>query len=172
VVRVRRSVTHAGAAHGEVEVSVEPADRAAALFDEGFSCSQSVLMAHAERLELSRNQASGVAACFGGGMSRMGGVCGAVTGAFMVLGLHSGKRTSDDTAAEDRTREACLSLVRDFRARHGSIRCRTLIGVDLNDTEARQAAKAAGLFAQRCTSFVRDATSMAEVWVALSRSGR
>jgi C_GCAxxG_C_C family probable redox protein len=140
---------------------VDAVERAVELFREGFACSQSVLMAHADRVGLSRDAAAGVASCFGGGMSRMGSVCGAVTGAFMVLGLHSGKRTGDDTAAEDRTREAALAIVREFRARHGSIKCRTLIGYDLSDPASRESAKAADVFAQRCACYVRDAARLA-----------
>ena len=53
---------------------------------EGFSCSQSVLAAFAPDLGLDTAAALRVSAAFGGGMGRLGGTCGTVTGALMVWG--------------------------------------------------------------------------------------
>lgn len=61
-------------------------EKAAALFDEKFNCSQAVLGAFAEEYGLSEEQALHIALCFSAGM-RKGEVCGAVSGAIMVLGL-------------------------------------------------------------------------------------
>jgi C_GCAxxG_C_C family probable redox protein len=70
-----------------------------------------------------------ISACFAGGM-RGGEVCGAVTGAYMALGLaHCG---SDCTTAEGRQAayEEVASFNSAFRERHGSLLCRELIGLD------------------------------------------
>ena len=50
-----------------------------------FNCAQAMLGAYAEELGLDRAQALKVATGFGGGMGRMGGTCGVITGAYMVL---------------------------------------------------------------------------------------
>ena len=61
-------------------------DQALQLFSEHFHCSQAVLAAFAPECGLSHEQALKLGACFGSGM-RKGEVCGACTGALMVLGL-------------------------------------------------------------------------------------
>ena len=58
-------------------------------FKKGFNCSQAVFGTFSEQVGLDCETACKVATGFGGGM-RMGGTCGAVTGAFMALGLKYG----------------------------------------------------------------------------------
>ncbi len=67
--------------------SVEAVER----FKKGFNCSQAVLGSFSKQFGLDCDKASKVATGFGSGM-RMGGTCGAATGAFMVLGLKYGKQ--------------------------------------------------------------------------------
>ena len=73
-------------------------------FYEKFNCSQAVLGAYADDYGLTVDQAMKVAACFSGGV-RKGEVCGAVSGAIMVIGLKYGdgpdyKATAYPKAAE------------------------------------------------------------------------
>ena len=51
------------------------------------NCAQTVITTFCEELGLDRAIALQVANGFGGGMGRTGRTCGAVTGAYMVLGL-------------------------------------------------------------------------------------
>ncbi len=71
------------------------AENARATFRKGFNCSQAVLSAFAEEFGLDPIMAYRVAAAFGGGMGHMGETCGAVTGAFMVIGLKYGMTVAD-----------------------------------------------------------------------------
>ena len=54
------------------------------------------------RFGLDRETALHVAGAFGG-MARRGGTCGAVTGAFMVIGLKYGKTRPDGDDAREKT---------------------------------------------------------------------
>ena len=51
-----------------------------------YNCAQSVLIPFAEQVGMTVEQAYAVADAFGGGM-RSGNVCGALTGAYMALGV-------------------------------------------------------------------------------------
>ena len=51
-----------------------------------YNCAQSVLVPFAEDFGLSEEKAYALASAFGAGM-KMGGVCGAITGGLMVMGL-------------------------------------------------------------------------------------
>jgi C_GCAxxG_C_C family probable redox protein len=138
------------------------ADRAAVLFESGLNCSQSMLVAFSEGSAFDPALAAKLAAGFGGGMGRMGGTCGAVTGAFLVLGLLRGA-----TSAEDKTgKENAYRLVRDFaarfQARNGSLTCRDLLGCDIGTAAGLAAAKEKGLFRTVCPKLVRDAAEILE----------
>jgi C_GCAxxG_C_C family probable redox protein len=86
-----------------------------------------------------------------------GGICGAVTGAFMVLGLAVGENP-DERQARFRTYELVAEFTRRFEARHGSIICKTLLGgVDLGTEAGRQEALERNLFREICPAFVRTA---------------
>jgi C_GCAxxG_C_C family probable redox protein len=134
-----------------------PESLAAALFEQGFTCGQAVLAAHAARFGLERDAALRLACAFGGGVARTGGTCGAVNGALMVVGLADGRTRVEDEAARERTYEAARALLERFRAEHGSVTCRDLLGVDIGTADGHRAAAEAGLFRTRCPGFVRSA---------------
>ena len=97
------------------------------LFYEGYNCSQAVLLAFEELTGLDRKTAAMLSSSFGGGIGRMREVCGAVSGAAMVLGLFKGY--FDPKAKEEKI--AHYALIQDFAARfkekNGSIICRDLL---------------------------------------------
>jgi len=135
-----------------VEVAVER-------FDNGHSCSQAVFTALAEPMGLGYETAVKIASGFGGGMGRMGATCGAVTGAFMALGLRCGGAESE---AKEETCRLVNRFVGKFRERHGSLECRDLIGCDLSTEEGRQQAHDKDTHNTVCTGLVRDAVEIVE----------
>ena len=74
----------------------EKKKKAIEMFNNGFNCSQVVLNTYANELGLNKEQALKIATPFGGGMAKQQYVCGAVTGAYMVLGLKFGKSIEGD----------------------------------------------------------------------------
>jgi C_GCAxxG_C_C family probable redox protein len=135
---------------------------AATCFQGGFNCAQAVLSAFAVELGLERELALRVAGGFGGGMGRLGEVCGAVTGAIMVLGLKYGKVRTEDDAAREEAYQRVQEFAQQFRARHGALRCRDLLGCDLSTPEGRREAHDRGITATLCPQLVRDAAEIAE----------
>ena len=69
-------------------------------FLEGYNCSQAVLLAFSDRTGLDKETAARLASSFGGGLARMREVCGAVSGAAMVLGLVRGYADPKDAEAK------------------------------------------------------------------------
>ena len=136
------------------------ASEAVALFQQGCSCSQAVLGVFAEELGLPRELAFKVAAGFGGGLGRLGGTCGVVSGAVMVLGLRHGGTVAGDRAAKEETYERVREFVRRFQARHGSSVCRELLGCDLSTPAGLQRAKEQKLTATLCPYFVASAVEI------------
>ena len=66
------------------------ASRAVDYYKSGFNCSQSVVLAFADLLDIDENTALRVSASFGGGIGRMKEPCGAALGLFMLAGLETG----------------------------------------------------------------------------------
>ncbi len=129
-------------------------------FKEGSNCSQAVISVYAEQLGLSRKMASRIARGFGGGMGRMAQTCGAVTGAFMVLGLKYGNDDIHDKEAKERIYGLVREFTRRFENRNGSIVCRELLGCDISKPEGAMSAKENGLFASVCPKLVRGAAEI------------
>lgn len=140
---------------------MQPAETAASLFAQGFSCSQALLLAFAPRFGLDLSVAARIASPFGGGMARQGKVCGAVAGAIMVLGLQAGNATAEDRASKEAMYERVRALMACFADTHGSTECRQLTGYDLTTPEGYAAATQAGVFTERCPAFVRTAAALA-----------
>ena len=139
---------------------------AAALYANGCNCAQAVLAVFSEALQMDRETAIRVATGFGGGMGRSGNTCGAVTGAFMVLGLARGMRRAEDAAAKETTYALVREFSRHFTDQHATLACRELLGVDIGTAEGRQAAKERGLFTTLCKELIQDAVIILEKMLA------
>ena len=138
------------------------ADAAAALHGNGANCAQCVLCAFAGALGMDAETALRVATGFGGGMGRSGGTCGALTGAFMVIGLARGMRRAEDAEAKDAAYTLVREASRRFQEKNGAVACRDLLGIDLGTAEGLAAARARNLFATRCNGYIKDAVSILE----------
>lgn len=136
-------------------------DEAAKVFAGDSNCCQAVFSAFAHDRGIDSDTAICIATPFGGGMGRMGDVCGAVTGAFMAIGLKYGNPDSNIDAKE-RCYEAVRAFTERFTDLHGSIHCRELIGCDIGTDEGMAEAKERNLFSTLCTEIVRNAVKIAE----------
>jgi len=136
------------------------ADEAEGLFNGGFNCAQSVLTACGMSAGIDRGTALRVASGFGGGMGSMGETCGAVTGAFMVIGLRLGGVDASDRRAKDVVRDTVREFARRFRDRTGALLCRDLIDCDLSTEEGRRKAAETDITRTLCPKLVRDAADI------------
>ena len=138
------------------------AEDARATFSKGFNCTQAVLAAFSEDFGLDSVMAYKVAAGFGGGMGHMGKTCGAVTGAFMVIGLKYGMTAADGSQSHRAAFGKVRELAEKFRAKHGSITCSKLLGADFSKPgEFREAVKK-GIPQKICPQLVQDAAEIVE----------
>lgn len=72
-------------------------------FQGGFNCSQSVLFAFRDVLNVNEKEILSVARGFGAGMGRKEEVCGAVTGGIMALGFYFGASDKDENSKREET---------------------------------------------------------------------
>jgi len=147
---------------GRVMNKSSNADKAVSIFKEGINCSQAVLSSFAEDFGVDKNTALKVAAGFGGGMGRTGHRCGAVTGAYMVIGLKYGATTGQDKAAKELTYQKIREFNEKFEALNKTVTCRKLLNCDISTPEGFEEAKQKGLLTTLCPKFVKDAVEILE----------
>ncbi len=140
---------------------MDKVDEAVECFCAGAACSQAILATYGQPFGLSREQTMKLAAGFAGGM-RLGETCGAVTGAFMVLGLRYGKPNCDKLDGRTDVYAALLDFVARFEQRNGVLVCKDLLGCDISTPEGLQKATKEGLFRTICPKLVRDAAEILE----------
>jgi C_GCAxxG_C_C family probable redox protein len=137
-------------------------EQAVRKFRKGFNCSQAVLSVYVEEFGLCRETALKIACGFGGGMGRMALTCGAVTGAFMVIGLKYGNTTAEDKEAKAKTYKKVKEYTNRFKARNDSVTCRELLGCDLSTPEGMKEAQDKDLSSSICPRMVQDAVEILE----------
>jgi len=135
-------------------------EQALLLFSEKFHCSQAVLAAFAPECGLSREQALKLA-CFGSGM-RHGEVCGACTGALMVLGLRFGQTDKEDLVSRQRANAVNDAMMERFAEKGGSYLCNELLGCDVKTEEGVLYAREHKLFTEFCPKMVALAVDLLE----------
>ena len=137
-------------------------DKALDYYSKGFNCAQSVIASFADILNVDEETVLRIASGFGGGMGRMQQTCGAVSGAFMVIGFLRGKYKAEDDEANEITNNLIQEFSRKFAESHGSINCKALIDYDLNTEEGMEQANKADVFNKKCTNFVKLAVELLE----------
>jgi C_GCAxxG_C_C family probable redox protein len=129
-------------------------------FEKGFNCSQAILSTYCEQYGLDEKAALKIATGFGGGM-HINGTCGAVTGAFMVLGLKYGN-TEEDKQAKENTYIKVVQYAKKFSARNGTVKCHDLLDCDITTREGLEIARQKGVFSSICPGLVKDAAEILE----------
>lgn len=124
------------------------------------NCAQAIFATYGPHLgihKINSDACMNITVAFGGGINRTGNVCGAITGALMVLGLKYGGKVQEVTHISNQ-------LMDEFTAMHGSIICRELIGYDLNNDENLRKAFQEDAF-KKCKKFVTDTAQLIEKYV-------
>lgn len=122
----------------------------------GYSCSESVVLTYSDQFSLNRESAFKIASGFGGGMGWLGETCGAVTAAYMVIGLKYGAASVKDTYSRELTYESVARFDELFRERNKSTLCRDLIGnIDMSSNEGRKQIREKGRVPQIVSDSIR-----------------
>jgi len=116
-------------------------EEAVAQFRRGFTCAQAVLSVFAPDFGLDRDVARRISQGFSAGIARTDDICGALSGAIMVIGLRYGGARADDIAAKEKTYAVVSEFLREFKTRHGSVACTGLLGYNLSDPQQVAEAK-------------------------------
>ena len=131
-------------------------------FKEGYSCSQSIFITYGKQYGIDEETAKTIARSFGGGMGRTCQTCGAVTGAYMVLGFIN--NNDNEKSAKEKTYDLVQTFSRKFQEIHGNVNCQQLLGCDLATAEGQNYFKSNDLH-YKCKGFVKDAALILETLI-------
>ncbi len=137
-------------------------EKAVSCFNSGFNCAQAVFAAFSPELGVPEKTAFKIACPFGAGMGKMQETCGAVTGAFMAIGLKHGKGASEEEHLKLLSYDLVNKFSKMFKERNKTINCRELIGIDISAKEGYEQARDMGLFTSLCAKYVKDAVEITE----------
>ncbi len=120
--------------------------------DEGhqFGCAETALIVLKGAYGLEDPMDSSPAVALNGGVAYGGGVCGALTGAAIAVGLLAERRIDDHARAKRVAREIVAEVMDGFREAHGAVDCRSLIGYDLRAPGGHDAFLASGTWRETC----------------------
>lgn len=133
------------------------------LVDEQFSkfnCAQTVFSLFASELGIDEKTALKIASGFGGGMN-CAETCGAVTGAYMVIGMKHGHSTPNPDEKAN-TKMLVKKFNEKFKEAHGSLNCKQLTGFDISTPGGSTAASEAGVFQNKCPVYIKTACNILE----------
>ena len=126
------------------------------------NCAQTILSTYCGMFGLDRNLALQLAQGFGAGIARSGRTCGAVSGAYMVIGLANKIPTENPRQNLENVYELINTFNRKFIEIHSSLLCKDLVGYDLSNPESRAEAYSKSVFTTLCPVFVRDSAKILE----------
>jgi C_GCAxxG_C_C family probable redox protein len=143
--------------------------RSVELFKSGFFCAESVLLAIAESQDIHSDLIPRIASGFCSGISRTGGMCGAVSGAIIGINLAVGRNSPTDSIELSYT--LTQELISRFERQYDSVNCRQLIGCDLATEEGQRYFMEKNLMEQ-CLQYAGEATSIAVLLISEVHNSR
>lgn len=96
-------------------------------FNERWNCAESVVLAFKELTKDDRLFSS-QATAFGGGGGRSGSLCGALSGALIVLGVLHGRSSPQEKELYNHVQAQAGKLMDEFKSEFGDINCTALTG--------------------------------------------
>lgn len=124
-------------------------------FQGSANCAQSVLLAFATDEGLTTEQCLKLGAGLGGGIGHKQHVCGAINAGAMIIGLRFGNSNLNDSDSKQKATTLVAEYMDKCAKRLGSTDCHRILGVDLNNPEAKQKARDAGLFDMVCGNAIK-----------------
>ena len=142
------------------------ADLSEKLFREGYNCTQSVVLAYSDLLNVDKATLMKICMPFGGGMGRLREVCGAVSGMFIVLGLYYGDENTDLYEEKKKIYEKVQCVAKEFEKQNSSIICRELLNLNVKRDSFVPEKRTNEYYKKRtCITSVRSATQILNEYI-------
>lgn len=138
-------------------------EKAEQYFLSGYNCAQAVLCAFCDVTGQDEATSLRFASSFGGGMGKLREVCGALSGAFAVVGLLWGNYDVNDNNAKSAHYAIVRGIAEEFIKIHGTINCAELVKGIANAKGSDPAERTPEYYKTRpCVRFVGDAAEIVD----------
>jgi len=111
-------------------------ERSLELFKSGYYCTESILIAAAEKLGIESDLIPRIASGFGSGVAETNGTCGAVPGAVMAIGLLCGRNNSAESIKQNY--QLTQEFVEKFKESFKNTSCTALTKCNPSTTEGKK----------------------------------
>jgi C_GCAxxG_C_C family probable redox protein len=118
------------------------------------NCAESIVKTFSIEANISENDLIHLAFPFGGGFGLQGYICGALSGAAMILGAQYGKLLQGNDQYIEKIYGITQELFEQFRKSQGTILCKELLQLDLAKPDEFLEAYKTGVFKTKCPEFV------------------
>ena len=132
---------------------IGPFERAREYFlrdDNYYGCAESAFLALKDAYGLGPAGDSSQAMALNGGVAYSGGMCGAISGTALAVGMLAEQRLGDHFQAKRIAREIMMRVMDDFVREHDSVDCRDLIAMDLRAPGGHARFIESGIWRTRC----------------------
>lgn len=149
-------------------MTMSRADRAEALFREGYNCSQTVVATFADVLDMSVEEAAKMSAALGAGVGKMREVCGAVSGMALVASHFKGYSDPKEVEGKKALYKLVQDMCHEFEETMESIVCRDLLGIKKGEDLAEPSVRTEEYYQQRpCIRACRCAAEIVEKYLEI-----
>lgn len=137
------------------------ADRAEALFYEGYNCCQSVFGAFCDIAGMDLAAATKMVSALGGGVSKLREICGAVSAMALIVGIMDGYNEPEDRDGKIRTYHEMQDLAALFKEKHDTVVCREILNLKPGEDPAEPSIRTPEYYASRpCPGCIRTAAQI------------
>ena len=120
-------------------------------FSEGYHCAQSVVFAFADEVNIDKDILLTLSTGFGAGFSRKQEVCGAVSGAVIIIGAKYDRKENETSNKTEVTYSRVQEFIEEFTKAKGTIICSELLqGCNLLTDEGQKIFKEKNMLHEIC----------------------
>lgn len=124
------------------------------------NCNQSVLAVYGPDYGIPEETCFQLGLSYGGGMGKQGKTCGAVTGAYTVIGLWSAQQSNDQMEQKKIAVEKVQEFNRIYEKANGGLECKSLLKYDMTNPKDMEIILEKDLFNTLCPKLVANSTAV------------
>jgi C_GCAxxG_C_C family probable redox protein len=137
--------------NNEIENAAEIAKN---YFSSGFNCAEASLLAVCKILKIKSDAVPKIATGFGGGITKFGSICGALSGTIMAMGIVEGRNDAADNTVKVKLYKKVITLIDLFKSEFKNTDCRELTGCNLLTKDGHAKFSNDKIHEEICSKFV------------------
>jgi len=139
--------------------------KAVEIFNSGFNCAQSVVSVFADDYGIGKDELLRLSSGLGGGMGGMQEICGAATGAYLILGLQFGYSSESENYRKTEVYDIVKEFSKEFVNKNSYLKCKDLLKCDLSTENGKDYFMQNNLKEKICSVCVKSAVELTEKFI-------